>query len=99
MVFRMGVLPAVALDFAPMRDALGANCPTPSKVIFASQETAERRAGELGFRAYLCLCNRWHLTSQIEYEDPRDGYTCPVCGLPCDEYSSCGCYEDLHYGA
>ena len=30
---------------------------------------------------------------------PDDGdLPCPVCGAPYDEYVSCGCYEDIHYG-
>ena len=26
-------------------------------------------------------------------------YVCPICGLDNDEYTSCGCYEDIHYGS
>jgi len=25
-------------------------------------------------------------------------YDCPICGSPNDEYTTCGCYADVHYG-
>ena len=32
-------------------------------------------------------------------ELPPEEPCCPICGTEIDDYLSCGCYEDLHYGA
>ena len=38
-----------------------------------------------------------HCGEAPEEEDPRE-YTCPICLAPNDEYTTCGCYADIHYG-
>lgn len=38
------------------------------------------------------------LVEQVEQEDFDAPYECPVCGAECDDYQSCGCYEEIHYG-
>lgn len=68
-------------------------CPHPTKVRFDTKRKAERRAEQLGMEAYECVCGKWHLTGQCTREP-----ACPICGAPIDEYTSCGCFEDLHYG-
>ena len=68
-------------------------CPHPNKVVFRSAAKARKRARELHMDWYKCVCGSWHLTTPPDYEPP-----CPVCGAPINEYESCGCYEELHYG-
>lgn len=67
-------------------------CPHPGKKRFKTQSYAEQRAFVLNMNAYLCVCGCWHLTSQNRQDE------CPICGCPLDEYTSCGCYEDLMFG-
>ena len=78
-------------DFSGILQNL-AECPHPGKVSFGSEATARSRAEDLDFGYYKCACGAWHLTSQWSVND------CPICGAPLDEYTSCGCYEELHYG-
>lgn len=67
-------------------------CPHPDKKRYHTERMAKKWAGHRGLNYYKCICGLYHLTSYgIEP-------TCPICGAPIDEYTSCGCYEDLHYG-
>ena len=71
-------------------------CPHPTKVVFTTRKKARRRAKQLGMTEYRCVCGNYHLSSQVG----ADVYEpcCPICGAPFDEYWSCGCYEEIHYG-
>lgn len=72
-----------------------AACPHPTKVKFDSQAAADRAASRrvrTDFKSYECVCGKWHLTTSMG--EPE----CPICGAPIDEYTSCGCFEDIHYG-
>ncbi len=71
-------------------------CPHPDKKVFGSMSAAQRRAEQIGgLKAYRCVCGKFHMTTDVD--NPREP-ECPICGTPIDEYTSCGCFEDLHWG-
>ena len=71
-------------------------CPHPNKVRFTSFDAAEQRANEIGgLKAYKCVCGQYHMTTDVD--NPREP-ECPICGAPIDEYSDCGCYNDIMFG-
>jgi hypothetical protein len=71
-----------------------ADCPCPNKLRFSDQRSAQVKAQRVGGMAiYKCRCGDWHMTTDVDYEA-----LCPICGTLDDEYLSCGCFEDIHYG-
>ena len=84
-------MPLIIEQLELFRDALSV-CPHPGKVKFKSKAKARKRARQLSMKYYECVCGKWHLTSTVHHTD------CPICGMPDDEWQSCGCHEDILYG-
>lgn len=67
-------------------------CPHPKKRKYKTPAKARKYARLYHMDWYECVCGKYHLTSKVHHDN------CPLCGLPDDEYQSCGCFEEIHYG-